>query len=264
MSCCAALVVADEADIIETTIRHLLTQVDQILVADNLSTDGTTDILHTIAAEDARLIVTPDPERGHYQGAKMTAMAMRALELGHRWLVCADADEVWYAPDGRRIGDWLDGIGRETQIVKAAIYNHVCTALDTGDPNPVRRIGWRQRSHLEMRWGKVACRLRPDLRIGDGNHDAYTSATGTTGYGLELRHFPYRGPDQFVAKAVRGYAALKATDLDEGIGAHWRAYGRAVEEGGEEAGRAWFLDAFFSRDPAADDSLVYDPAPLSV
>lgn len=256
------MLVKDEADIIEHTVRHLLGQVDEVLIADNMSTDGTTEILLDLFEHDTRIQVATDEEPGHYQGRKTTELAMRALALGHRWVVPCDADEIWYAPDGRTVREWLIGIGRETQFVKAAIYNHVATAHDNpADPDPVTRIGWRQAAHLEIRWGKVACRLRPDLEIDEGNHSARTQGIGTTAYGLEIRHFPYRSAAQFVSKATKGIAALRATDLDEGIGAHWRAYGQAVEEGGTAAGEAWFYDAFFSDDPRSDDTLVFDPAP---
>lgn len=264
MSTCAVMLVKDEADIIEHTVRHLLANVDQVLVADNLSTDGTWDKLVALHGEFGEACIPrTDEERGHFQSEKTTKLAMEAMKRGHRWVIPCDADEIWYAPDGRPIRDWLDSIGRETQIVKSLIFNHVASALDDADdPNPVTRIRWRQRAHLEKRWGKVACRTRSDLVIHDGNHSARTRGTGTTSEGLEIRHFPYRSADHFVRKAINGYAALRATDRDEGVGAHWRAYGQAVEEGGEEAGRVWFYDAFFSTDPERDDSLVYDPAPL--
>lgn len=257
----AIMLVKDEADIIETTVRHLAWHVDEILVLDNMSSDGTTDILHWLGSE-LPLFVIPDNERGHYQGRKTSWLAKLALDRRHRWVVPCDADEFWFTSDGRPLRDWLDGIGREHQFVKASILNHVCTALDDPDePNPVRRIGWRQRTPLDIRWGKVACRTRPDLEIHDGNHSASTHGVGTTGNGLEIRHFPYRSEKHFVDKAVKGLAAFRAApDLDEGTGAHWRTYGRVIEEEGEEAGRAWFRDAFFSEDPEGDDSLVYDPA----
>lgn len=277
------MLVKDEVDVAAHTIRHLLeNDVSEVIVADNLSTDGTYDLLVELAGADDRVIVRTDEERGYYQAEKTTRLAREALDRGHRWVIPCDADEIWVAPEGRTLRDWLDSVGRETQIVKAAIYNYVASAHDVEsrcercelfggppecadcerDPNPFSRIRYRQRVALDIRWGKVACRTRPDLEIEQGNHGARTRGTGTTGYGLEIRHFPYRSADHFVRKAINGYAAYRASDLDEGIGAHWRAYGQAIEEGGEEAGHAWFYDAFFSSDPSADDSLVYDPAPL--
>lgn len=292
MSVCAVMLVKDEADIIEATVRHLAWHVDEILVADNMSGDGTAEILAELRRDGVPVSVCDDEEVGYYQAEKTTELAHRAGGLGHRWVIPCDADEIWYAPEGRPIRDWLDALGREHQFVKAAIYNHVATADDPptfcscqrenrfrpedeeaeiepcaecgglATPDPTRRIGWRQRVPLDIRWGKVACRTRPDLSIHQGNHSASTQGIGATGYGLEIRHFPYRSADHFVRKAINGYAAYKATDLDEGVGAHWRVYGKAIEEGGPEAGHKWFYDAFWSPDPSKDDSLVYDPAPI--
>lgn len=282
------MLVKDEVDVIEHTVRHLLSHdIAEVIVADNLSTDGTFDLLTALAGADERVIVRTDQEQAYYQSEKTTRLAQEALERGHQWVIPCDADELWYAPEGRSLRDWLDATGLENQMVKAAIYNHVVSALDDPascdhgfavgdeacptcgdpvenrcDPNPFTRIRYRKRVPLDRQWGKVACRLRPDLVIAQGNHGASTRGTGRTGDGLEIRHFPYRSADHFVRKAINGYAAYRASKLPEGIGAHWRAYGQAVEEGGEEAGRAWFYDAFFSTDPERDDSLVYDPAPI--
>ena len=38
--------VRDEADVIEGTLRHMADEVDELIVADNGSVDGTTDILY--------------------------------------------------------------------------------------------------------------------------------------------------------------------------------------------------------------------------
>ncbi|MFL5309511.1 MAG: glycosyltransferase family 2 protein [Myxococcales bacterium] len=261
MSVCAVLLVKDEADIIEATVRHLLWHVDEVLIQDNASTDGTHEILCELERDLDPLSVEADPDPAYYQAAKTTALAHEALLRGHRWVIPCDADELWYAPEGRALRDWLAALPREHQFVKAAIYNHLATALDEpGLPFEVMR--WRQRGPLDIRWGKVACLCRPDLEIHMGNHSASTHGTGSTAYGLEIRHFPYRSAEQFVRKAVNGAAAYKATDLDPGFGAHWRMYGDMIERGGEEAGRAWFREHFHSADPTADDSLVEDPAPV--
>jgi len=248
---------------LERTLRHLLLHVDEILLRDNNSTDGSSEIMVEFAREFSNVSVRLDPDPAHYQSRKMTELAHEAYRRGHRWVLPVDPDEIWYAPEGRTIRDWLAVVGGETQLVKAAIFNHVCSALDdAGDPDPVRRIGWRKRVPLDRRWGKVACRCRPDLSLANGNHDAFTHGIGTTGDGLLIRHYPYRSPDQFVKKALSCYhGLLAATDESEGTGAHCRAYGQAIEEGGVEAGYAWFMDAFWAEDPELDDSLVYDPFP---
>lgn len=265
MSVCAGMLVKDEADIIETTIRHLLTQVDEVVVCDNLSTDGTGEILLRLR-DELGILVQADEEVGYYQDRKTTQLALDARLRGHGWFVPVDADELWIAGDGRRIADFLNGVPRDAMFVKAAILNHVATARDPQDePNPVRRLGWRQHQPLAYQWWKVACRCRPDLEIAMGNHSARTHGPGREETGLEIRHFPYRSAAQFVRKAENGLAAYRAAPerMEAGFGAHWKSYGETVEEHGPEAGEAWFYEAFFSHDPEADDSLVYDPAPVA-
>ena len=74
--------VKNEVDIIGFTISHMLSQgVDRILVADNMSTDGTFELLNQIEIETKhRVRVLIDPEPGYYQSEKMT-------DLGHEaWL----------------------------------------------------------------------------------------------------------------------------------------------------------------------------------
>lgn len=268
MTVAAVMMAKDESDIIETTVRHLLTQVDEVIVADNLSSDGTYEILQGLPVD---LLV--DDEVGYYQAAKTTRLAYRALEHGHSWVVPCDADEIWYSNNGR-VSELLELTG--AMIVTAEMFDHVPTTDD--DPNeldPVLRIGWRRRERGTL--PKVACRLDPNLRIAMGNHSAhYTDAreVATLVHGLVIRHFPYRSEGQFVKKAVNGAAAYKAaTDLPESYGGHWRGYGEMVERAGEQAAIDWF-HAWFHSDapplppPACRGSdqlrLIYDPAPVNV
>lgn len=263
MSVCAVLLVKDEVDIIKPTLDHLLWHVDEIILSDNNSTDGSTDIMLEYARACGNVTYQHDPDPAHYQSRKMTALAYQAWERGHRWVLPVDPDELWYAPEGRSIREWLAAVGGEQTFVKAAIFNHVCASTDMeGEPDPTRRIIWKKWAPLDIRWGKVACRCRPDLVIHNGNHSAETQGTGMLGYGLEIRHFPYRSADQFCKKALSCYHGLQlALDEDKGVGAHCRAYGQAIEEGGIEAGHAWFYDAFWANPPESDDSIVHDPAP---
>lgn len=252
MSVAAVLMVRDEADIIGPTIRHLLTQVDAIYVADNLSTDGTREILESFGSD---IILSDDPELGYYQSRKMTALASVAYRAGHSWVVPCDADEIWYAT-GSTLREHLGGIAGDVAIVSAELYDHIPTSED--DPtilDPVARIGWRKRYKGAL--PKVACRLRPDLVIDAGNHSASYRGPGLRVPGLTLRHFTWRSPEQYVRKILNGKEAYAATDLPEGLGIHWRMW-----EGHEEGTiRQHFYKWFYSRRPREDDTLIFDPAP---
>lgn len=248
--------VRDEADVIGPVVEHMLGQVDEIIVADNRSIDGTREIL-----EGLPVIVMDDPEIGYHQSRKMTTLAELAADKGADWVVPFDADEVWYAPFHERIADLLEELAPQWLTAEAKLYDHVATGIDSTDPNPLVRLGWRRREPLPL--GKVACRVRHDLVIEQGNHSASYEggATRFTDH-LVVRHFPYRSPEQMVRKARNGAEAYRATDLPEDLGAHWRQWGDLLDARGEqvfidEVWRPWY----FSENPNADPSLIFDPCP---
>ena len=254
MAVFAVSMVKDEADVIASTVSHMLGQVDHVIVADNSSTDGTRDIL---AELDVELIDDPDP--AYYQADKMTVLARRAADMGADWVVPFDADEIWYCPHADTVAAWLRPIERQWLTVTADLFDHVATALDPDEADPVRRIQWRRVNPAPL--PKVAVRCRGDLAIHQGNHGA-TYDGGTTALdGLVVRHFPYRSAEQFVSKARNGAAAYQATMLPVTVGQHWRQYGALIEAHGDEVGHDIFRQWFWSPDPEADEGLIFDPCP---
>lgn len=272
MTVCAIMMVKNEIDVVELTVRNLLAQCDEVFVADNLSTDGTLQLLQQIAFENPELAISIDDEVGYYQSAKMSAMAQLAFHRGHDWVVPADADEWWRGAKGRSVGEILAAQPKRAGVVRADVFNHYATVDDPADENPIRRLGWRTVEPLSL--PKVAVRLWEDVRIDAGNHSALPpprSLDVVRGL-LEIRHYPYRSAEQFAVKAIQGNIAYRATDLERGLGLHWREYGERIEaEGVERGGHEWF-NRFFRYDhprlaggpddPQPDRELaamVYDP-----
>ena len=246
----------DEADIIEGTVRRMRERVDHVVVADNGSTDGTREILDSL--DGVEVLVDHDP--GYYQSRKMSALAEHARLAGADWVVPFDADEVWLGREWS-ISDTLAAVPAEALIAQARILDHVATAVDPDGP-PIERMRWRRDQQLPL--PKVACRAVPGLVIHQGNHGATFPGVDcplTVTHLLEIRHYPYRSPEQMVRKAVNGAAAYAATDLPESAGGHWRGYGAIVRDQGEEALHGVFRKWFWSPDPAADPHLVHDPCP---
>jgi len=103
----------------------------------------------------------------------------------------------------------------------------------------------------------VAVRAREGLTIHQGNHGASFEGVDhpltVTGQ-LEVRHYPYRSPEQMIRKARNGAAAYAAADLDPSVGAHWRQYGTLSDAQLTEV----FYEYFWSASPEAD-GLVFDP-----
>jgi hypothetical protein len=111
----------------------------------------------------------------------------------------------------------------------------------------------------------VAFRWHPDAVIHQGNHDVtlpeYEFArSGGEFVAMQVRHFPYRSPEQMVRKARNGAAAYAATDLPAEQGAHWRSYGDLIDRYGEEALHDVYRQHFWFLSPV-DAGLVCDPAP---
>lgn len=257
MTVFAIAMAKDEVDVIASTVAHMAGQVDHVIVADNGSTDGTRDVLVHLGVE-----VVDDPDPAYYQSAKMTRLAHLAGERGATWVVPFDADEIWYSPFADRIADLLEEIQPQWLVASARLFDHVATGLDDqSDRDPVTRIRWRRPDPMLL--AKVACRVRDDLVIEQGNHAAsYRGGATVWPDQLVVRHFPYRSPAQFVRKALNGAAAYAATDLPDGVGAHWRQYGQLIASGGHQVGEEIFLKWFHTDDPEAA-GLVYDPAPVA-
>jgi glycosyltransferase involved in cell wall biosynthesis len=271
----AALLVKDEEDIIEYTVRHLLEQVDRVVVCDNMSTDRTREILVEIGSEPrgdrGELHIWDDEEPGYYQADKMTDLGRRAWEDGYRWFLPCDADEYWYSPFGR-IADVLaslDEVEPQAQFAAALMKNHLVTGTDprpSDEPNPFRRLGWRLE---EMnRLPKIAVRTSAFLRMEMGNHGASTagvvhSARSATIDGqLYIHHFPWRSEEQFLRKITNGSRAYAHTNMPETVGAHWRSFGPPESFQFEQRVRDWFTRYGYRHDPRAphEEPLIYDPA----
>lgn len=238
--------VRDEADIVGETVGHMLSQVDEVVVLDNRSRDNTREILESLGAR-----AIDDPEVGFRQSEKMTRLAH---SLDADWVVPFDADEVWQTRGGERIADTLAALPEEAMVCEAEVFAHVATALDAEGP-PVRSLAYRRPRPMPHR--KVACRVRPTLRLTHGNHGVHYGSLALKADGLlEVRHFPVRSPEQMIRKIRNHAEAVAATDLPSALGARWR------DQAGRSDGelRELFRALHFSDDA---EGLVYDPCLLT-
>jgi hypothetical protein len=249
-------VVRDEADIIEATVSRMLRQVDHVLVADNRSVDGTGEILRSFD----RVTVVVDPDPNFYvdfqQARRTTALASLAGQRGADWVVPFDADEVWVARDGRRLGDVLDGVPDDILVARAEMVNHVLTDRDPPGSDPPARMVYRRPEYHFM--PKAACRPGPGLWIVKGNHDAKYRGVDTPRHAdglLLVHHYPVRSAEQFVRKIrYLTNGSFERTSGDR------RVWVRALEAEGE----AGLVERFEKEERFADPEaagLVFDPCP---
>lgn len=254
MSVIAVGMVRDEEDLIAGTLLHLADEVDEIIVADNRSTDGTREILAELE-DRIPLTVLDDPDVGYYQSHKMSHLARLAGEKGAEWVLPFDADELWLAE--HKITKVLADC--HGNVAAARLFNHLPTAVDPVMDDPFRSIVWRQQQPGAM--PKVAFRWEEGATVHQGNHGVTLPHGERPEELLEIRHFPARSPEQFVRKARNGAQAYRATTLPQGEGAHWREWGDLLDRIGEEA----FIEEVFMRHwhymTPVENGLIHDPAP---
>lgn len=169
MKLAMAMKVRDEVDIIELNLRYHAAQgVDEFIVTDNGSTDGTLEVLERWR-DDGRLRLISEPstedfrEKGHWW---VTRMGRMGAEIGADWVLHADADELWW-PAG---GDLRGGFASVPEPYGAVVGPRTEYVARPDGPGPF----WERLTVREARSAlrpKVAHRPEPDLRLRRGAHD---------------------------------------------------------------------------------------------
>lgn len=219
------LLVRDEVDIVEANIRYHLEQgVDHIIVTDNVSVDGTTDIVQDFVRQGVATYVH-EPDLTYEQSKWVSRMAALASAAGANWVINGDADEFWLPAGGGNLRRWFDKL-RWPNLVFAPRHDFVCRE---DDEQPFwRRMVYRKKQSTNALGfplpPKVAHRARPGLVIAQGNH-AVSGFTWTRPQrsGLEILHFPLRSACQYIRKIRNGGSSYAAnTDASQTVGMAWR------------------------------------------
>jgi Glycosyl transferase family 2 len=205
------LLVRDADDLIRSNLDfHLHAGVDHFIVMDNLSTDGTREILREYEAEGA-VTYLHQPDDTFAQARWVTAMARRAHAEGADWVINNDQDEFWY-PTGGDLKDVLSRVPAEYDAV-ATERSHFVPRRLAADAFFAEAMTVRFRRLLDPNgnpWpGKVCHRAYADIEVGVGNHSASIAgrALSATDAPIEILHFPIRSYEKFERTVVNGGAA---------------------------------------------------------
>src|ERR1700676_1778704 len=94
-----AAMLRNEADVVESFVRHNLALLDGLLVVDHGSSDGTSEILDALVAEGLPLEVYRDASVGYLQSEIMTRAARHAFARhGADFVFAIDGDEFLKVP----------------------------------------------------------------------------------------------------------------------------------------------------------------------
>ncbi len=198
------LLARDEADIVDAQIKfHLNAGVDYVVATDNLSQDGTTEILESYAKAGQLHLIR---EEGEYlqQAEWITRMGrLAATEFGADWVIHSDADEFWW-PRGDSLKDVLASIPSRYGIVRA-LLRHFVPRPDDGSPF-AERMTVRMSTSAPINDPRSL--FRPNLKIihrADPNVNVSIGAQRLIDslliplrgwYPIEFFHFPVRSLEQ--------------------------------------------------------------------
>ena len=221
MTLAVTAMVRDEADIIRQWVEYHVAQgVDVIIVTDNASTDGTTEVLQDFA--DAGVLhLHHDPVHRKQQGSVVTAMAREAATVhGADWVVNADADEFLVPVDrSLALSDVFARLDPAIGAFTVPVVNLVGPLAQRGAG--IDRLVWRDgRTNDELQRVGVLAQPTPNaVHVGDpqvtvaqGNHLVSIPNAGVVPdeLALEVLHLPWRSWEQLrhkVELAGLGYEA---------------------------------------------------------
>jgi hypothetical protein len=198
------LLARDEADIVDAQIRfHLNAGVDFVIATDNLSQDGTTEILESYAKAGQLHLIREDGE--YLQQAEwITRMGrLAATEFEADWVIHSDADEFWW-PRGDSLKEVLASIPGRYGIVRALLRHFV--------PRPDDGSSFAERMIVRMSTSapindprslfrpnlKIIHRADPDVNVSIGSQRLIDSTLLPLRgwYPVEFFHFPVRSLQQ--------------------------------------------------------------------
>jgi hypothetical protein len=199
----------NEADLIDANLAfHLNAGVDFVLVTDNDSTDGTTDVLERYARDGVlRWTSAADPEFSQIESVQRMARE-GATKLSADWVVNSDADEFWW-PRGGTLKDVFAAVPARFGSVRGMLRHFV--PRPQGDGPVIERMTVRvaapvtHKDHTFSPHFKTAHRGDPEVRIGGGNHEVYGRALLPLRgwYPIDILHFPLRSLEQCQEKYLR-------------------------------------------------------------
>ena len=229
-----ASVVRNEADIVETFVRHNLATLDGLAVVDHGSTDGTSEILTALVREGLPLFVARDDSPEFDQKTMANRLVRHVFATSDAaWIFPLDADEFLKAPSREALESALDRVpaGQHVLVEWQTYVPDFGGAL--GIPEAIRTA--RRLARERHGFPKAAVSRHfvnaADRSLIKGNHGVVldgpmvitVAGARLAPHVVALAHVPVRTAAQFSVKIAIGWlATLASASFNGGDSFHWR------------------------------------------
>ena len=230
MKIVAVMSMRNEVDIIETWVRYYAGKVDHIIITDNLSIDGSGDLVNKLINEGLPVSMEVDNRLGHLQTERVHKMMNRAfIEFQADWILLLDADEFLVPLPGKTFYDILEGL-KDNRPLKLAWKTYIPTENDVDDLNVLKRVTYRLENEVNQYY-KVMVPAKigenPKTEIMMGNHSIRKGGKDIKAQdapsGMFLAHFPVRSMRQVMTKIMVGWlTTLIRPEYAQGDCYHWK------------------------------------------
>jgi glycosyltransferase involved in cell wall biosynthesis len=214
----------NEADIIESFVRHTAAFVAHHVIMDDGSSDATLDILAALKREGLALTVHQSRSISYNESDTLTQLYLAACRAHDPdWVWCLDADE--FIDDRRLTGGLLPYLQRLLELPQSLDYlsipmvNYVATSQDDA-AEPITPVRMRRRQAPSDAYKVVVRGNLADqgVRIAHGSHWVSLERRGAIharDLPLSLAHYSERSAYQYIVKFVRGWSKVLATGQAE-------------------------------------------------
>ncbi len=247
--------ILDEADIVESFIRHAANFVDHHIIMDNGSRDGTLEILKRLANEGLSLSIYQTPAITFRESDQLTDLFEKAVvEHGADWVACLDGDEFYddsRLPGGLRsyLADIDAGQINIGAVRGAWIHYNYTTKDNQSEILTPRRVINRNKDFNDYKSIVSKRVIDAGGKICAGSHDIqlpnYSDCISKIEANLWICHFGERSPAQYVSKVIRGWSKVLAAGpavVESGLASHYRGPFEILRDRPQDLLRSeWFL-----------------------
>lgn len=261
-------IVRDEADIIETFVRHHCAFAQRMYIAMHRCSDGTAEILRILAAEGLPLILSTTDADHHPQKEILNHLCKEAAHTGDDFILPLDADEFLASTDGDVLAT-LAALPRDTAAL-LPWRTYVPLPSDPADELHVLHRIVHRRTREHPLYSKV---LLPQILAIDehvslsyGSHELFHRRERCSlqlSSTLFLAHMPVRSEAQLRRKVLQGWQSYRRNrDFQQGRNFHWESLlPRCEDPHPITPEELRHIALTYAATPGAVCGLVHDPLP---